>query len=428
MVIKKKLETPGSDRIPSRLAAAGQTPEDIFGHLEQIAFDKVKGHWSIAFRASEDVQRIGQRAYQMFLSDNGIFSLYVPYIKNIEQELMDMCAGLFNAPSQAVANMTSGGSESIYCAIHAAREWAKAHKPHIQSPVFISPYSGHATLTKACHYLDVELVRTPLNKDLRPDLDAIRGAIDENTIGIYASAPCWPYGLIDPVEDMGEIAEQHDLWLHVDACVGGYLLPFMERIGFELPRWDFRVPAVRSISADLHKYAYCPKPASTVIWRDDSLLEYHYVQVTTEDWPTGPYVTSAFLGSRSAGPIFASWAVMKYLGLEGYERLTRHVMDVRERLSEGIDAIPGIRTRHCDALPLPFGPAEDDGVDLTVLATGMSQRGWILLGTHKPPLINVPIDAATDDTVIDTFLGDLRATVADIRSGKLHESSDLRYG
>lgn len=428
-MVTKKATSLGAELPPLvPLPEQGLPAEDIFDHFQSIRFDRVRGHWSTVFRATDDVQEIGRKAYQMFLSDNGIFSLYMPYMKAIEQDVMGMCASLFQSPDHAAANMTSGGSESIYCAIHAAREWAKETKPHITKPNIVSPYSGHATLTKACHYLGVELKRTPLRADMRADVDAMRAAIDDNTIGLYASAPCWSYALIDPVEEIGALATERDLWLHVDACIGGYILPHMEALGHSLPQWDFRVPGVKSISADLHKYGYCPKPASTVIWRDASLQKYHYVQVTLDDWPTGPYVTTGFLGSRSAGPIFAAWAVMKYLGRSGYEKLAAGVLETRRRLVEGVNAIPELAVMPCDAFPLPIGRSPDGTIDMALLAEGMKQRGWILLGTHQPPLINVPIDPAVTDEVIETFLKELRDTVADIQSGKLTGDGELRYG
>ena len=240
-----------------------------------------------AFRGPPDVQEVGRMAYDMFLSDNGIFSLRTEYMRRVEDEVIDMCVGLFHAADDASGTFTGGGSESNYSALHAMREWARQHHPQAVAPEVIAPYSAHPTFSKGCQYFGLKLVRTPLGPDLRADVPAMARAIGANTIGVVGSAPCWPYGLYDPIEAIGELAGRHRLWMHVDACVGGYLAPFVESLGQRLPLWDFRVPAVQSISADLHKYGYCPKPASTVLWRSAALKRFHHVH--PEDWPGGPY-------------------------------------------------------------------------------------------------------------------------------------------
>jgi glutamate/tyrosine decarboxylase-like PLP-dependent enzyme len=218
------------------------------------------------------------------------------------------------------------------------------------------------------------------------------------------------------------VALDRGLWLHVDACVGGYLAPFAERLGLRLTPWDFRVDAVRSISADLHKYGYCPKPASTILWRDQDMKRFHYVHPS--DWPGGQYSTAGFLGSRPAGSIYAAWSVLRYLGSEGYLRLARHVLDAKRTISDGINAIPGLRALESDLLPLAFGGTD---IDLAVVKGEMSKLGWVLLGAADPPLINLPIDAAITDRVIDTFLDDLRQVATRIRRGTGSAREELRY-
>lgn len=380
------------------------------------------GHWSRAFRGPKDVQDIGKMAYDMFLSDNGIFSLRTEYMRRVEEEVIDMCVGLFNAPDDASGTFTSGGSESNYSALHAMREWAREQYPKIAAPEVIAPYSAHPTFSKGCHYFGLKLVRTPLGKDLRADISAMRKAIGTNTIGIVGSAPCWPYGLYDPIEAIGELAAQHHLWLHVDACVGGYLAPFVESLGYRLPVWDFRVPAVHSISADLHKYGYCPKPASTVLWRSAALKRFHHVH--PEDWPGGPYQMQGFAGSRAAGPIFAAWTVLKYLGRAGYRRLAAQVLAAKQRLTDGIGAIEGMYVFEGDLMPLAFG---SHVLDMQIIMGELRKIGWILVASRQPPLINLPIDAATDDEIIDAFLADLRTAASLAAPGGSAARAELHY-
>jgi sphinganine-1-phosphate aldolase len=400
----------------------GVPREQLEAELRSRSPDSVRGHFCRVFRGPADVQDVGRMAYNLFLSDNGLFSLRTDYIRRTEDELIEMCVSLFHAPADAYGTFTSGGSESNFSALHAMREWARLKFPHAQVPEVIVPFSAHPTFSKGCHYYGMKLVRTPLGSDRRADVDAIASAITRNTIGIAGSAPCWPYGLVDPIEAIGELAARHGLWLHVDACVGGYLAPFAERIGHVLPLWDFRIPTVQSISADLHKYGYCPKPASTVLWRSKDLMRFHHVH--PEDWPGGAYQMRGIAGSRTAGPIFAAWAVLRYLGYEGYERLTRQVFRAQEKLIQSIESNDGLYTLRSDLPPLAFG---SESLDMQLIMGELRKAGWILFAARQPPLINLPIDAALDDTIIETFLTELRAAAEVARVGGKGERAELQY-
>jgi glutamate/tyrosine decarboxylase-like PLP-dependent enzyme len=395
-----------------RLPETGLARAKIMRRLEALKFDDVRGHWSRAFRAPPDVQEVATAAYNMFLSDNGLFSLRTDHLRLVEEQVIDMCLGLFHSPPGASGTFTSGGSESNYSAIHAMREWGREHFPRAERPQLIVPFSAHPTFSKGCHYFGLELVRTPLGEDLRADVRAMREAVTERTIGIVGSAPGWSYGRYDPIEAIGELAAERGLWMHVDACVGGYLAPFAAELGVALPVWDFRVPSVKSISADLHKFGYCPKPASTVLWREESLKRFHHVH--PEDWPGGAYKMQGFAGSRSAGPIFAAWAVMHYLGRDGYRRLAAKVLAARERLLEGIRAIEGLVPLEGDLLPIAVGSPT---LDMQLVMGELRKAGWILVGASQPPLLNIPVDAATDAPVIEAFLGDLRTAAARAAEG-----------
>jgi len=405
------------------LPQAGIEWEELEAEMRGRELDPVRGHWTRSFRAPKDVQEVARKAYNMFLSDNGFFSLYHPYIGEIEQELLEMCVSLMHPQADACGNTTSGGSESIFCAMHAAREWARAHRPVTGTPEVVAPYSAHPAFSKACHYLGMKIVRTPLGADYRGDVQAMADAVTANTIAVVGSAPCWPYALYDPLADISALAQRRGLWMHVDACIGGYLAPFVERLGHPVPEWDFRLPAVQSISADLHKFGYCPKPMSTVLWRSAALQRHHYVSPV--DWPAGEYKMMGFVGSRSGGPVFAAWCTMKYLGDAGYLRLAGEVMQAKQRLVEGIRAIDALHAWDNDLLPIAFGSRNED---LEAIVGGMTALGWVLLGNYEPPLVNLPVDAATDDEVITTFLDDLRAITGKVQRGEIDARGELRYG
>lgn len=412
-----------NDMTHHKLPRTGWDQCKILEHLEKIKPDPIRTHWAKAFRATPDVQNLSFKVYEEFFSDNGIFSARVPYMRDIEQQVLQMCLSLLNGGQKSAGNMTSGGSESVYSALHAMREWAKDHKPNCKTPTVIVPYSAHPTFTKGCHYYGLRIVRVAVSKDYKADIHAMAAEIDEDTIGIVGSAPCWPYGLYDPIEQLALIALENNLWMHVDACVGGYLSPFMEQLGHRIPNWDFRVPGVMSISADLHKYGYCPKPCSTILWRDLELQKYHHCHPS--DWPGGEYHTTGFAGTRFGGAIFAAWAVMTYLGNDGYLKMANRILDSREKLTTQINAIPSLKVWPSELLPLAV---EGVGIDIGKVSSALMDKGWIMLGTQEPPLLNLPIDAAMDDQVINTFIGDLNEIVDGLASGAIDAESKLVYG
>ena len=405
-----------------RFPAVGTPAPEILHRLQQMQPDPLHTHWARAFRAPPDVQEIGRAAYNMFLSDNGLFAMRTDYIRQVEADVLAMCVSLFHPPEGAGGTFTSGGSESVYSALHAMREWARDRKPHIRAPEVVVPVSAHPTFSKGSHYFGLTLIRVPLGPDQRADVRAMENAVTPNTIGIVGSAPCWPFGLYDPIAEIGRVAADHDLWMHVDACVGGYLAPWVEQLGGKLPAWDFRIPAVKSISADLHKFGYCPKPASTIFWRSEDLKRYHHVH--PDDWPGGAYKMQGMAGTRSAGPIFASWAVINYLGREGYLRLAKQVLAAKAELAEGIRGIEGLFVFENDLLPLAFGTTS---IDPQLVMGEIRKIGWIIVATASPPLINVPIDAAADSTVIQAFIADLRTVAARARGGEASARAELAY-
>ncbi len=409
----------------AKLPAKGLPIEEIDRHLDTIAVDKVHGHWWRAFRGEDDVQEVGYKTFNRFISDNGILSLSAGYMNDIRQELVDMCVGLMNPDTTSTGSVTSGGSESVYSALHAMREWAKDNRPEVKEPTVVAPANAHPSFSKGCHYFGLHMLRVPLGPDYRVDLDAMRAAITADTVCLVGSAPNWYQAFIDPIEDIAAMAVEHGAWMHVDACVGGYMLPFLEKLGHPVPLWDFRVPGVQSISADLHKLGYCPKPCSTILWRDEAFLDYHNILVT--DVSGGSYRTEGFLGSRPAGSYFAAWAVLKYLGESGYLNMTRKLVANVEKLTHGINALEGLEVWPGDVpTPLSFS-SEVAPIDLVM--GGMTKRySWMMLGVDQPPRIVLPVDVAANDAVIEPYLADLGKVVDGVLSGKITDSVPLRYG
>lgn len=412
------------DKVASvSLPSEGKPLEFVREHLSSLAVMDPYARHARAFRGPEDVQQIGKWAFQQFASDNGFFSLYAPYMRTIEQEVISMGVSLLHPGETSTGNFTSGGTESNFSAMKAAKMWAKEHLPHVKKPNIVAPYTIHPSFRKGAVYLDMEVITTDLDENGRGIPEKIAAAMNEDTVMVAASAPSWHYSNIDPIPEIAAIADKAGVWMHVDGCIGGYLSPFLEELGVNLTPWDFRVPGVMSISADLHKYGYCQKPSSTIFWREKALQDYHYVYI--EDPFLGPYKMAGFAGSRSAGPIFAAWAVMTYLGKEGYLRLTRRLLDLKSRFIEGINANQGLRPWDIDVMPMHFS---SDEAPLDVIYQGLTNRGWMMLGLIEPPAITICADPSWSDEDVELFLRDLAASTQDALTGKTTEGGQIRYG
>jgi glutamate/tyrosine decarboxylase-like PLP-dependent enzyme len=377
---------------------------------------------STAFQGRDEMGKLVYDSFMEFLGWNGLFTFQEPAAAQMENDVLDICVGLLQGGEVGRANFTSGGTESNFCGLHAMRAWAREHRPHITQPEIVAPYSTHSTVHKTARYLDLKLVTVPQNPDLSADVGALRAAIGPDTIGIVGSAPNWPYGHVDPIVEFGALALQHDLWLHVDACVGGYILPFMRELGEEIPPYDFTVPGVRSVSADLHKYGYAPKPCSTVLWRSQAEQAYHYVPIT--EWACGLYLSQSFIGSRPLGPVAGIWALMHFWGREGYLENARRILQVKKTIAGACNQETGLRTWPTQG---PLMMIASDDFDIQLVVGGMEARGWRLLGVIKPPAIHLTLDVLEDDA-LQRFVDDLGQVCELIRSGELKEEGLLSYG
>ena len=352
------------------------------------------------FNAGEDVERVQKEAYALFAAENGLGPAAFPSLARMEREVVSNGLGLLHGPAGAAGAMTSGGTDSILMAVKAARDFArKAHG--VQGPLnIVLPRSAHPAFDKACLVMEIEVRRTPL-KDFLADPRAIEAAVDDATIMIVGSAPCFPFGLIDPIEALGALAERRDLWLHVDACVGGYIAPFVRMNGGDVPPFDFEVPGVRSISADLHKYGYCAKGASTVFFRSEDLKKYMIFEVG--DWPAGKMITPTLAGTRPGGAIAAAWAVMQVLGVDGYRAKHGQVTRAREIIEAGV------RDRGFTVIGAPqlgilaFTHPEVDG--LAILGK-LYERGWVTSAISQPRGLHLML-SPVHLTVADRYLADL---------------------
>lgn len=352
-----------------------------------------------------------QKAYAQYSSTNLLNPMAFGSLKQMEREIIEMAAGLFNGPSSCVGTVTSGGTESILCAVAAYRDRARRKKPWILRPEIVVPQTIHPAFDKAAHYFGVKLVKVPVGPDFRANVKAMKKAIGWKTIAMCASAPQYPHGVVDPIAELGEIAQDHKIPLHVDACVGGFVLPWLEAIGRPVPLWDFRVPGVTSISADLHKFAYAGKGASTLTWRSLDDMK-HQIFVAT-DFPGGIYASPTMIGTRPGGPIAAAWATLQSFGADGYKELARKAIEASDRLRDGIKATSGlVLLGKSDSTIVTYASV---GFDIYALADRMEARGWTMDRQHRPASIHLTV-TANHGAVVDEYIKDLRACVAEVRA------------
>ena len=363
--------------------------------------------WSLVYRTSDDVTELLKEAYTMFFSENGLNPTAFPSLKKFETEVVAMTASLLGGDEETAGNMTSGGTESILMAVKTAREWARARNPANTAPEMILPETAHPAFEKAAHYFSVKPVHIPVGPDFRADVAAARDAITPNTILMVGSAPSYPQGVVDPIVELAWIAQDNDILFHTDACVGGFMLPFVRRLGYPVPDFDFRVPGVTSISVDLHKYAYAAKGASVILYKDRSLRRHQFFVYT--DWSGGIYASPTMAGTRPGGAIAAAWAVMSYLGEEGYLDITNTVMQTTAKLREGVDAIEGIEILGDPTMSiLAIG---SDTLNIYEVGDELTLRGYHLDRQQFPPSLHLTVTHGHAQ-VADQFLDDLRQAVA----------------
>lgn len=358
------------------------------------------------FNAGEEVERVKKAAYAMFSEENGLGPAAFPSIAQMEREVVEFGLALLNAPEGAAGAMTSGGTDSIVMAVKAARDYARAKRGLKGALNLVAPFSVHPAFDKAGVMMDIEVRRVPV-KDYLADVEAMAAAIDESTIMLAGSAPCFPFGLIDPIVVLGKLAEARGVWLHVDACVGGYIAPFVRMNGTELPAFDFAVPGVSSMSGDLHKYGYASKGASTVLFRSEALKA--FMPFDAGPWPLGRMHTPTLAGTRPGGAIAAAWAVMNFLGVNGYRDKQRAVTEAREKIEGGVRKL-GFRVLGAPKLGI-VAFTHDEADSLSLLAK-MYQRGWVTAGLMEPRALHVMLSPAHREFA-DKYLADLVAALAE---------------
>ena len=366
--------------------------------------------WSLVYHAGDEHTAFLKAAHELFFSENALNPMAFPALRRFEAEVVRMTASMLNGDAQVAGTMTSGGTESLLVAVKAYRDWAEATKG-ITNPEMVLPVTAHAAFDKAAAYFGVRQVRVPLGDDLRADPEAMESAITSDTILMVGSAPDYPFGQVDPIEQLASIADAHDVGMHVDACLGGFLVPWAERLGVPVGVWDFRVPGVTSMSADVHKYGFGAKGASTILYRTAELRRFQFH--VTSDWPGGIYASPSMAGTRPGGPIAAAWAAMQAIGQDGYLAMTEQILGLSQELIEGIEKVDGLEILGDPKLSV----FAFRGIDVDTYAVGdaLETRGWHVDRQIKPASLHFMVTPA-HACVVERFLEDLHDAVEDVRA------------
>ncbi|QRM32889.1 aminotransferase class V-fold PLP-dependent enzyme [Microvirga sp. VF16] len=369
---------------------------------------------SYIYYYDEHLLSVQREAYGMYLVENGLGkNRAFPSLKRMESEVVSMGLSLLGGNENSAGIFASGGTESIMLAVKAARERAKsvgkAQKPY---RILLSE-TAHPAFNRAAQLMEIEVTRLPMRpNDFRFDLDALRAAIDEHTIMIVGSAPSYPGGTFDPIVEMGKIALENELWLHVDACVGGFLAPFARKNGRPIPDFDLRVPGVVSLSADVHKYGFAAKGASLLLFASEDDKPYAGF---TFSWARGTYTSESMQGTRAGGSIACAWAIMNHLGDDGYRHLAKVTTDTIDRFTDGIDRIAGLKVIRPYELCIFSYESTDPAVEINAVGDAMEEYGWFIGRSQRPvPSIQMAVNPV-HEKVVDQYLKELAASVEKVR-------------
>jgi sphinganine-1-phosphate aldolase len=410
---------------PPSLPRAGRPVDEVIADLASKREKDVR--WAdgrtfgMVYDGGPSVHAVAERAATLYLHENALNTLAFPSLGEIQSEVVGWTAGLLHGPEGVAGFLTSGGTESILCAVLAARERGRNERD-ITAPEMVLAESAHAAFHKAAHLFDIRVRKTPVKADWTADVEAMAREVGPNTVLVVGSAPQYPQGVVDPIADIAALAATVGANCHVDACMGGFVLPFAEMLGRQVPPWDFRVEGVHSISADVHKLGYAPKGVSVILHRNKKLRGYQ--TFVFDGWLGGFYASPNLQGTRSGVPMAAAWAVMRHLGVEGYLALTRQTLENADRMRAGVRGIEGLRVLGDGRYHLIAMAADPKGVPIDVFALGdaLRARGWFHDRQTPPDSLHSTV-SNTNTGVIDHYLEDLAACVAEVRGRRTDDRS-----
>ena len=400
----------------TQIPAKGRSRADILSDMEAMRAQE-ESHWRDGFISGavyhgdqEHIDFLNQ-VYAINSQSNPLHADVWPSATKFEAEIVAMTANMLSGSGTDVCGtLSSGGTESIMLAMKTYRDWARETKG-ITKPEMIVPVTAHAAFDKASQYFNIKTIHVPVDENFRADVNAARKAITSNTVVIVGSAPSFPHGAIDPIAEMSELARQHNIGFHTDACLGGFVLPWAEKLGYEVPAFDFRLPGVTSISVDTHKYGYASKGTSVILYRNQELRRFQYY--TTTEWPGGLYFSPTFAGSRPGALSAACWAALTSIGEDGYMAATKQILETAAKIKQGIREIPEL---HVLGEPFFVVAFASEKINVYKVLDYMSHKKWSLNGLHKPTCVHLCVTLRHAQAgVAERFLSDLREAVDHVK-------------
>lgn len=402
----------------TELPTDGMSRDELIQEVERMEelIKPIESNWKAGrvsgtvYHGGDELTAILTEVYGRCAWANPLHPDVFPHVRKMEAEVVKMCVNIFNGGEDACGSVTSGGTESILMACLSYRQIG--YEKGIRYPEIVAPISCHAAFEKAAYYFRMKLVHVPVDPETRKcDLNAMARAINSNTVVLVASAPQFPHGIIDPVEEIAQLAQKYKLACHVDCCLGGFILPFMDAAGYPIAPFDFRVPGVTSISADTHKYGYAPKGSSVVLYKSRKLRSNQFFVST--DWQGGIYASPTLAGSRAGAVVAACWAALMYMGKSGYINATRKVIETTRKIEAALLEVNDI---------FIFGKPQVSVIaigskvfDIYLLSSALTQRGWNLNSLQLPPSIHICCTLRhTKEGVADQLITDIKECITDI--------------
>ncbi len=399
------------------LPQQGRGVDEIIADLEQKRTADARWQdgktFGMVYDGGPSVHDVAERAAMLYLHENALNTKAFPSLGQIQSEVVRWTSQLLHGPDGAAGFLTSGGTESIQCAVLAARERGRAERG-IRSGEIVVAESAHAAFHKSAHMFDMPIHTTKVREDWTVDVGTMAEAVNDNTVLVVGSAPQYPQGVVDPIPAIAELAASVGANCHVDACMGGFVLPFAEMLGRDIPPWDFRVDGVHSISADVHKLGYAPKGISVILHRTKELRRYQTWMF--DGWLGGFYGSPNLQGTRSGLPMAAGWAVMQHLGIDGYVDLTRQTLENADRMRAGIASVDGIRVLgdgDLHLIAIAADEAADHPIDVFALGDALLARGWHHDRQGPPDSLHSTV-SNSNTGVIDQYVADLVACAAEV--------------
>ena len=372
----------------------------------------------VIYNHDENLNDLMLSIYPFFYKTNPLHADIFPYLRNIEKDLIRMTLNLYNGSKESRGTLTSGGTESILCACKAYRDYGLKIKG-IKNPIMLVPESAHAAFDKAGESFGIKIIKIPIDENYELDIGYLETNINKNVVCIVGSAPSFPHGIMDPIKKLGEIGINYDIPVHVDCCLGGFLIPFMEnRSEFD---FDFSVDGVTSISCDYHKYGYSPKGISIIMYESRKYIDYQYY--IEPDWMGGIYATHVLTGSRPGNIIVQTWATMLYYGIEGYKNNTNLIIETANYIRKELDSIENIYVIGDSKLSV-IG-LKSDKYNIYKINDKLKEKGWHLNVLQNPSSIHICVtEQHVNEEIHSKFIDDIKEIIGSLSLNENQEDDN----